>query len=112
MATITELDAKIEEKRRQIERYQARKRALVAKERAQQRKWRASVLEGIGRSVLDAAGCEWSRVDLEALRLWLAAHADELQSQVVLAESSPRDAKERLDHLKGVQRETATATDS
>ena len=48
MPTVEELDAKIEERRRQIARFEERKKALIAKEREQQKKWQTLVVSAIG----------------------------------------------------------------
>ena len=68
MPTVEELDAKIEERRRQIARFEERKKALIAKEREQQKKWQTLVVSAIGETVIREAGCTWTDIDLDCLQ--------------------------------------------
>ena len=103
MPTVEELDAKIEERRRQIARFEERKKALIAKEREQQKKWQTLVDSAIGETVIREAGCTWTDIDLDCLQSWLDERAEDLHDPVVA------DAKRALDRFKKAQRRTQDA---
>lgn len=108
MATVEELDERIEASRRQIARYEERKRALIAKEREQARKWRMSTVETIGEMVLAALGCEWKDVELTELQNRLASWACSIGdsgSPVVSEERTPAEAKRALDQYRKAQKQ-------
>ncbi len=96
MATIEQLDEKIEKKKLEIARYEARKKALAAKEREMQRKWKAAVLAAAGQIVMENARCSWEALDLSAFEDWLKSSQEELSQLVVVDGSDPAAAKERL----------------
>ena len=100
MATIEALDEKIEKKRREIAQYETRKRAILAKEREQARKWKAETLQSIGTIVVDATHLDYKAINLSALHNWLYAHAQELSGQIAQDVLSPADAKAALDEFK------------
>lgn len=66
-----------------------RRRKLVAKNREQERKWCAAVCAEAGRRVVEATGCDWSRLDLEALSQFLAEHSEEVSALLVTPEPHP-----------------------
>ena len=68
MPTVEEIDERIEEHKRQIARMEERKRAILAKQREQERKWKAMCLSAIGEAVLDAAGCDWNEIGRASCR--------------------------------------------
>lgn len=94
--TVEDLDAKIEAKRREIAQMEDRRRKLVAKNREQERKWAAALMAEAGRRVVEATGCDWSRLDLGALSLFLAEHAEEASALLVTPERTPAEAHEAL----------------
>lgn len=94
--TVKDLDARIEAKRREIAQMEDRRRKLVAKNREQERKWCAAVCAEAGRRVVEATGCDWSRLDLEALSQFLAEHAEEASALLVTPERTPAEAHEAL----------------
>ena len=100
MPTIEELDQRIEERRQQIARYEARKKAILAKEREQARKWKAATLTAVGEAVLRAMGCDWTQIDMESLQSWLYAHAADLRSSTFDEVMEPKQAKDLLDKFK------------
>ena len=103
MATIEDMDRRIAEAKERLAQYEARKRAMLAKEREQARKWRTALLATVGETVLVAAGCDWTRLDLDALRSWLVSHADEAHAQLVGQERTPAQAKAALDDFKATR---------
>lgn len=109
MSTVEELDAKIEERKRQIARFEERKKALIAKEREQQKKWRASVVSAIGETVIREAGCAWTDIDLDCLQSWLDERAEDLHDSVVIEGQTPADAKRALDRFKKAQKRPQAA---
>ena len=103
MATIEDMDRRIAEAKERLAQFEAKKRAMLAKEREQARKWRGALLATVGETVLTAAGCDWTRLDLNALRSWLVAHSDEAHSQLVGQERTPAQAKAALDDFKATR---------
>lgn len=108
MATIAQLDEKIEKKKEEIARYETRKKALIAKEREMHRKWKNAVLTAIGQIVVDAAQCSWDAVDLAAFEDWLGSGQEELSGLVVVEQSDPEAAKERLDIYRQAKQNKAS----
>lgn len=100
MPTVEEIDERIEEHRRQIARMEERKRAILAKQREQERKWKAACLSAIGEAVLDAAGCAWNELDVEVLSVRLTASGGDVLADAVAEGRSPADAKAALDDFK------------
>lgn len=98
--TVMDIDARIEEHMSQIDRLKTRRKALVAKEREQARKWKATCLAAIGQSVLDAAGCDWYELDIDGLRKVLSEYGEDLLAESVIEGRSPADAKRALDESK------------
>lgn len=109
MPTVEELDAKIEERRRQIARFEERKKALIAKEREQQKKWQTLVVSAIGETVIREAGCTWTDIDLDCLQSWLDERAEDLHDSVVIEGQTPADAKRALDRFKKAQKRPQAA---
>ena len=97
MPTVEEIDERIEEHKRQIARMEERKRAILAKQREQERKWKAMCLSAIGEAVLDAVGCDWNELDVEALSDSLTASGRDMFADAVAEGRSPADAKAALD---------------
>lgn len=104
MATIAEIDERIEKGKRQIAQLEERKKAMLAKEREQARKWRAAVLSAVGETVLAASGADWTDLDLDALRGWLSERSDDLASRAVRGQRTPAEAKAALDAFRKAPR--------
>lgn len=104
MPTVEEIDERIEEHKRQIARMEERKRAILAKQREQERKWKAMCLSAIGEAVLDAAGCDWNELDVEALSDSLTASGRDMFADAVAEGRSPADAKAALDDFKRLRK--------
>lgn len=100
MATVAEIDEKIEEAKRKVAQLEERRKATLAKERELARKWRAATLAAIGETVLATAGCDWTQLDLESLKSWLDVNADEVRSLLLTDERPPAQAKKSLDAFK------------
>lgn len=109
MATIEDMDRRIAEAKERLAQFEAKRRAMLAKEREQARKWRAALLATVGETVLTAAGCDWTRLDLDALRSWLVAHSDEAHARLVGQERTPAQAKAALDDFKATRSRKAEA---
>lgn len=91
MATVSEIDGKLDELKRQ---------AAALKEREQARKWKAATLAAIGETVLKTLGADWTAIDLEGLQGWLAESAEDIRLMAVTDTRTPVEAKEALDAFK------------
>lgn len=100
MATISDYDKKIEKKKDEIVRLEARRKALLRKERERDRKWKTAFQNTIGEIVVQAVGCGWQELDLELFQAWLEEAIGGSQPPVVLSESTPEDAKKRCDAFR------------
>lgn len=100
MPTVSELDEKLEDLKRQTLRVKEQRKEAVRKEREQARKWRAMTLTAIGEAVASSLGTPWTDIDLESLREWLDANADALRQFAVTEHRTPAKAKEALDAFK------------
>lgn len=100
MATVSEIDSKLEELKRQAAALKEQRRAAAAKEREQARKWKAMTLAAIGESVLKAVSADWTDIDIEALQGWLSENADGIRQSSVTDHRAPAEAKEALDAYK------------
>ncbi len=100
MATVSEIDSKLEELKRQAAALKEQRRAAAAKEREQARKWKAMALAAIGESVLKAVSADWTDIDIEALQGWLSENADGIRQSSVTDHRAPAEAKEALDAYK------------
>lgn len=100
MATVSEIDSKLEELKRQAAALKEQRRAAAAKEREQARKWKAMTLAAIGESVLKAVNADWTDIDIEALQGWLSENADGIRQSSVTGHRVPAEAKEALDAYK------------
>lgn len=109
MPTVSELDEKLEDLKRQTLRVKEQRKEAVRKEREQARKWRAMTLTAIGETVASSLGASWTDIDLESLREWLDASADELRQQAVKESRTPAEAKEALDAFKRLVRKAEDA---
>ena len=100
MPTIADLDKKLENKKHEIAQLEERKKALIAKEREQARKWKAATVAALGEMLLGALGNEWTSVDLDALSGWLAENEEALRTRAVIDARTPVEAKKALDAFK------------
>lgn len=100
MPTVEDYDRKIDEIEKQLALVKERRKTQAAKEREQRRKWRAGVVTTVGELVLGELGCDWTEIDLECLRGWLAEHADEARDASVIGSRTPADAKLAHDQYK------------
>lgn len=100
MATVSKIDNKLEELKRQAAALKEQRRAAAAKEREQARKWKAMTLAAIGESVLKAVNANWTDIDIEALQGWLSENADGIRQSSVTGHRAPAEAKEALDAYK------------
>lgn len=100
MPTVEDYDRKIDEIEKQLALVKERRKTQAAKEREQRRKWRAGVVTTIGELVLGELGCDWTEIDLECLRDWLAEHAVEARDASVIGSRTPADAKLAHDQYK------------
>lgn len=100
MATVSEIDNKLEELKRQTAALKEQRRAAAAKEREQARKWKAMTLAAIGESVLKAVSTDWTDIDIESLQGWLSENADGIRQSSVTAHRAPAEAKEALETYK------------
>lgn len=70
MATVSEIDWKLDELKRQAAALKEQRKVAAAKEREQARKWKAATLAAIGEIVLKTLGADWTDIDLEGLQGW------------------------------------------
>ena len=90
MPTVSEIDGKLDELKRQAAALKEQRKVAAAKEREQARKWKAATLAAIGETVLKTLGADWTAIDLEGLQGWLAESAEDIRLM----------AKEALDAFK------------
>lgn len=100
MATIAELDEKIQERKKQIARFEKRKKALLAKEREQEKKWKTAALTAMGELLLEALGCSWAELDLTDLDECLSDQSGSIRELVVREGRTSSEAKRALDEFK------------
>lgn len=100
MATVSEIDTKLDELKRQAAALKEQRRIAAAKEREQARKWKTATLTAIGESVLKASGADWTSIDIEGLQGWLAGSADDIRQLAVTEPRTPAEAKEALDAFR------------
>lgn len=100
MATIQEVEERIERQKAELQKLEEKKKELKRKIRERDRKWREQVLLYAGERLLSTCGCPWQELDLAALDDFLSSYAKEASSLVTLPGSTPEDAKARLDALK------------
>ena len=93
MPTVSEIDGKLDELKRQAA-------ALKEQGREQARKWKAATLAAIGETVLKTLGADWTAIDLEGLQGWLADNAEDIRLMAVTDTRTPVEAKEALDAFK------------
>lgn len=98
--TVAEIDGRLAEARRRIAQLEEQRRAALARERAQARKWKAAAMSAAGEAVLAAAGCDWTQLDLDALKSWFEENAGEVKARLVTDERTPAEAKKSLDGFK------------
>lgn len=65
MPTVSEIDGKLDELKRQAAALKEQRKVAAAKEREQARKWKAATLAAIGETVLKTLGADWTAIDLE-----------------------------------------------
>ena len=68
MATVSEIDGKLDELKRQAAALKEQRKIAAAKEREQARKWKAATLAAIGEIVLKTLGADWTAIDLNELQ--------------------------------------------
>lgn len=100
MATVSEIDGKLDELKRQAAALKEQRKIAAAKEREQARKWKAATLAAIGETVLKTLGANWTAIDLEGLQGWLADNAEDIRLMAVTDPRTPVEAKEALDAFK------------
>lgn len=91
-----ELEQYIAELQEQVRQAKLDKKEALAREREQARKWRSDLLREIGGTLLSVVGCDWTLLDLGALREWLLNHAGEMQTLTVASERTPEEAHDAL----------------
>lgn len=100
MPTVSEIDGKLDELKRQAAALKEQRKVAAAKEREQARKWKAATLATIGETVLKTLGADWTDIDLEGLQGWLADNAEDIRLMAVTDPRTPVEAKEALDAFK------------
>ena len=96
MKSSGELEEYIAELKEQLKQAKLDKREALAREQKQAREWRTDLAHTLGETVLTVTGCDWTRLDLEALREWLVDHAGEMQTLLVGPERTPEEAHDAL----------------
>lgn len=64
MPTVSEIDGKLDELKRQAAALKEQRKVAAAKEREQARKWKAATLAAIGETVLKTLGADWTAIDM------------------------------------------------
>ena len=96
MKSSGELEEYIAELKEQLKQAKLDKREALAREQKQAREWRTDLAHTLGETVLTVTGCDWTRLDPEALREWLVDHAGEMQTLLVGPERTPEEAHDAL----------------
>ena len=96
MATVSEIDGKLDELKRQAAALKEQRKIAAAKEREQARKWKAATLAAIGETVLKTLGADWTAIDLEGLQGWLAESAEDIRLRRSPTRARPWRPKRRL----------------
>lgn len=96
MKSSGELEQYIAELKEQVKQAQLAKREALAREQKQAREWRTALTQEIGATLLTVAGCDWTRLDLDAMREWLLDHVGEMQTLLVGPERTPEEAHDAL----------------
>lgn len=96
MKSSGELEEYIAELKEQLKQAKLDKREALAREQKQAREWRTALTQEIGATLLTVTGCDWTRLDLDALREWLLDHAGEMQTLLVGPERTPEEAHDAL----------------
>ena len=109
MPTVSEIDGKLDELKRQAAALKEQRKVAAAKEREQARKWKAATLATIGETVLKTLGADWTDIDLEGLQGWLADNAEDIRLMAVTDPRTPVEAKEALDAFKRSSRMAAAS---
>lgn len=112
MATVSEIDDKLDELKRQATALKEQRKVAAAKEREQARKWRAATLTAIGESVLKALDADWTAIDLEGLRGWLDGNAGDIRLAALTEPRTPVEAKEALDSFRRAARRRPVEADA
>lgn len=113
MATVSEIDVKMEDLKRQMAQLKEQRKVSAAKEREQARKWRTSTLNAIGETVLRTLEVDWTAIDLDGLQAWLTENAEDIRLMAVADVRTPVEAKEALDAFKrSAKPKRATAPDT
>lgn len=100
MPTVSEIDGKLDELKRQAAALKEQRKIAAAKEREQARKWKAATLAAIGETVLKTLGADWTDIDLNELQPWLTWSGGPTRPKVVTDPRTPVEAKEALDAFK------------
>lgn len=112
MATVSEIDDKLDELKRQATALKEQRKVAAAKEREQARKWRAMTLTAIGESVLKALDADWTAIDLERLQGWFTENAEGMRAMAVTEPRTPVEAKEALDSFRRAARRRPVEADA
>ena len=96
MATVSEIDGKLDELKRQAAALKEQRKIAAAKEREQARKWKAATLAAIGETVLKTLGADWTAIDLEGLQGWFADNAEDLARVKRIADAVDRPDRAAL----------------
>ena len=112
MPSVADFDRELEETKRKMAQLKEGRKAALAREREQTRKWRAATTSTIGELVLETLGFGWSEVDLAALqsslRDWAAERGESVRASALREGRAPADAKRALDTFKREQRQART----
>ena len=100
MATVSEIDDKLDELKRQAAALKEQRKVAAAKEREQARKWKTATLAAIGESVLKTIGADWTAIDLDGLQGWLTENVEGIRLMALTDPRTPMEAKEALDAFK------------
>lgn len=86
----------IAELKEQLKQAKLQKKEAENREREQAREWRAELVRTLGESILTVVGCDWTRFDPDALRMWLLEHSEEMREQFIGPERTPAEAHDDL----------------
>lgn len=104
MPSIEDLDAKIENKKREIEKFEKQKKELIAKYEKENKDCQKTVFNLIGEWVVNEAGVDWKQLNLNELKKFLNENKELIRLSCFEEEQELSEAKKMLNSYKKTKR--------
>lgn len=106
LTTVAAIDKELEETKKKLAKLKEERKAAAAKEREQEKEWRADTLSVISELLLESLGCSWKEVDLNELSVSLNewAQRESVYSSILVDDRTSTEAKQALDSFKKSRR--------